>query len=83
MKKIRYLTRFSLFGFSVLAAHVALAQAPSEPIFYRSAWPCGPSLLPCRAPVANAVNTLPYWRGSAPAQLIRVTYTPAFRRTNR
>lgn len=83
MKVIRYLTRFSLFGISVLAADAALAREPGEPIFYKSTWACGPSLLPCRAPLANAVNTLPYWRGSSPARTIRVNYVPAFSRALR
>jgi hypothetical protein len=83
MKEIRYLTRFSLFGLSILAVDVALAREPGEPIFYKSAWACGPSLLPCRAALANTVNTLPYWRGNAPARPIRANYTPAFTRTPR
>ena len=83
MKGIRYLSRFTLFGISVLAAGAALAREPSEPIFYHSAWACGPSLLPCRAPVANTVNTLPYWRGNASTRTIRVNYVPAFSRTQR
>lgn len=83
MKEIRYLTQFALFGFSVLATDAALAQEPGEPIFFKSAWSCGPSLLPCRAPVANVVNTLPYWRGNAPARRFRVNYVPAFSRTQR
>jgi hypothetical protein len=83
MKGISYLSQFTLFGISLLAANVAQAREPGEPIFYKSAWACGPSLLPCRAPVANTVNTLPYWRGNASARTVRVNYVPAFPHTQR
>lgn len=83
MKGIRYLTQFLLFGLSILAANSALARETGVPIFYKSAWSCGPSLLPCRAPVAKRANTLPYWRRNAPAGSIRVNYIPAFSSTQR
>ncbi len=83
MKGISYLTRFTLFGMSMFAADAALARELGEPIFYNSAWACGPSILPCRAPVANSPNTLPYWRGNAPPRSFRVNYVPAFSRTQR
>ena len=68
---------------AVLAADSAMALDRSETAARNTFWSCGASLLPCRIPGEGRINTLPYWRGNAPAGPIRATYTPAFSRTPR
>lgn len=68
---------------AVLAADSAMARDRSETAARNTFWSCGASLLPCRIPGESRINTLPYWRGNAPAGPIRATYTPAFPRTPR
>ena len=66
-----------------LAADSAMARDYSEAAARNTFWSCGASLLPCRIPGEDRINTLPYWRGNAPTGPIRATYTPAFPRTPR
>ena len=68
---------------AVLAADSATARDRSEAAARNNFWSCGASLLPCRIPGEDRINTLPYWRGNAPTGPIRATYTPAFPRTPR
>ena len=68
---------------AVLAADSAMAQDRSKTATHNNFWSYDASLLPCRIPSEDKINTLPYWRGNAPAGPIRATYTPAFSRTSR
>ena len=63
------------------AADSTMARDRSEAAARNTFWSCGASLLPCRIRDEGRINTLPYWRGNAPAGPIRATYTPAFPRT--
>ena len=82
MKINKLFLSIGLIG-GVLAADSAMARDRSDATVSKTFWPCGASLLPCRLYGEGRVNTLPYWRGNAPIEPIRATYTPAFPRIRR
>jgi hypothetical protein len=83
MIEIRYLIASLAIGCIGFTGNPAYSQDRSQVNLVKALSYCGDSLLPCRNLNQAMITTLPYWRGNAPAQPIRVTYSPAFPRTNR